>query len=77
MRAGPKGIIDAPPLDLAGYPTDRAERRMRFIEQHLITPRGHGANQPFNLRQFQRQIIHGSFAPECSSEQPITSPIRD
>lgn len=63
MRAGPKGVVSADPLDLGGYPADRAERRMRFVADHLVTPRGHGAGEPFNLRQFQRQIVQGAFAP--------------
>lgn len=63
MKAGPKATIDVPPLDLRGYPRHRAKRRERFIAEHLITPRGSGAGQPFALRAFQRDIIRGAFAP--------------
>ncbi len=63
MRAGPKGTITADPLDLSGFPAGRAKRRERFIGEHLITPRGHGAGEPFKLRPFQREIIHRAFAP--------------
>lgn len=63
MKAGPKGNIDVLPLDLSGYPAGRAKRRQRFIGEHLITPRGHGAGAPFVLRPFQREIIAGAFTP--------------
>ena len=63
MRAGPKGTITADPLDLSGFLAGRAKRRERFIGEHLITPRGHGAGEPFKLRPFQREIIHRAFAP--------------
>ncbi|WP_084021655.1 terminase large subunit domain-containing protein [Mycobacterium avium] len=63
MRAGPKGNVTAAPLDLSRYPAGRAARRERFIGEYLVTPRGHGAGEPFNLRGFQREIVRGSFAP--------------
>jgi phage terminase large subunit-like protein len=63
MRAGPKGTIDVPRLDLSGYPRRRSGLRERFIADHLITPRGHGAGEPLALRPFQREIIRGAFAP--------------
>lgn len=63
MRAGPKGTVKAIPIDFSAWPTDRATRREDFITAFLITPRGHGAKEPFNLRNFQRHIIRGSFAP--------------
>lgn len=61
-KAGPKGQITVEPLDFGHYPTDRAERRMRFIEEFLVIPRGQGAGDPFRLRDFQRQIVEGAFA---------------
>ena len=63
MRAGPKGTVKADPLDFTGWPSNRARRREKFIGEYLITPRGHGAGEPFKLRPFQREIIRGSFAP--------------
>lgn len=63
MRAGPKGTVRAVPLDFSRYPADRARRREKFIGQYLVTPRGHGAGEPFRLRTFQREIIGGAFAP--------------
>lgn len=63
MRAGPKGTVKADPLDFSGWPADRAQRRVRFIGEYLVTPRGVGAKEPFDLRPFQREIIAGAFAP--------------
>jgi len=63
VKAGPKGTIAAPPLDLSCYPTNRAGRRERFVTEHLVTPRGAGAGEPFTLRAFQREIVRGAFAP--------------
>ena len=36
-----------------------ARARLQFIGEYLITPRGHGAGEPFQLRPFQREIIRG------------------
>ena len=63
MKAGPKRQISVAPLDFADYPDGRAARRQKFIGDYLITPRGHGANQPFKLRDFQNELIEGAFAP--------------
>ena len=62
MRAGPKGSITAEPLDFRGWPRDRAKRRLRFIREFLVVPKGHGAGKPVRLREFQREIIAGAFA---------------
>lgn len=61
--AGPKKAITAPPLTFEDYPQDRAERRLRFIREYLVTPRGHGVREPFNVRAFQGDMIRGAFAP--------------
>ncbi len=50
MRAGPKGAVTAEPLTSKRWSPDRAKGRERFIGQYLITPRGHGAGEPFKLR---------------------------
>jgi phage terminase large subunit-like protein len=63
MKSGAKGTITADPLAFSGWPSGRAKRRERFIGEYLITPRGHGAGEPFNLRPFQREIVAGAFAP--------------
>lgn len=59
--AGPKKAITAAPLDFSDYPEDRAERRLRFIREFVITPRGHGAREPFKVRDFQAEIVRGAF----------------
>lgn len=64
--AGPKKAITAAPLEFDGYPVDRAERRLRFIREYVITPRGRGAREPFKVRDFQDEIIRGAFAPGVS-----------
>lgn len=61
MAAGPKAAIKVPPLDLKGYPRDRAKRRVRFIHNHLFVPRGHGAGKTVKLRDFQKEIITEAF----------------
>ncbi|NNH69177.1 terminase large subunit [Nocardia uniformis] len=62
MKAGPKGAIKAAPLDFTGWPKDRAARRIRFIKEYIITPSGVGEAKPMVLREFQKEIIRGSFA---------------
>lgn len=61
MKAGPKGQIEAPPLDFTGWPRDRAARRIQFIETFVVVPKGTGAGKPLRLREFQRELIEGSF----------------
>lgn len=63
MRAGAKGTIKVEPLTFKGYPRDRAKRRLRFIKDYLVTPKGHGAGKPVQLRDFQKEIITGAYAP--------------
>lgn len=63
LKAGPKGKIEVPPLDLAGWPRDRAKRRERFIREYVVTPKGHGALQPMRLRPWQTEIVRGAYAP--------------
>lgn len=61
MGAGPKKAITAAPLDLSALPKARAARRLAFIKQYLIVPKGHGAGKPVRLRAFQNEIIRGAF----------------
>ncbi len=63
MRAGPKGTIKVEPLDFSDYPDDRATRRLRFIAEYLLVPKGVGAKKPVALREFQRDIVEKVFAP--------------
>ncbi len=50
MRAGPKGSIDVAPLSFVGWPRDRAKPRERFIREHSVVHRGHGAGKRVRLR---------------------------
>lgn len=63
MAFGPKKAIEVAPLDFKGWPKDRAKRRERFIKDFLVVPRGHGAGNPVALRDFQKELIRGAFAP--------------
>ena len=59
MRAGPKGTLSAPPLDLRRYPRRGGARATRFIERYVTVPKGTGARRRMKLRPWQRQIIAG------------------
>lgn len=61
-RPGPKAQITAAPLEFDHYPEARAARRLAFIAEYLLIPRGHGEGSPFLVRDFQREIIEGAFA---------------
>lgn len=63
MKSGAKGTIKADPLDFTGWPRDRAKRRMRFVREYVLTPKGAGAQKPMKLRPWQREIVAGAFAP--------------
>ena len=62
MRAGPKGNIEAAPLDFSDWTTARAERRIRFVDEYVVTPKGVGALEPMRFRPWQREIVSGAFA---------------
>lgn len=62
-KAGPKARIEAPPLDLTGWPQGRAARRLRFIREYLLVPKGVGAGEPVALRTFQTALVKEVFAP--------------
>lgn len=62
MRAGPKGNIEAAPLDFSDWTTARAERRIRFVDEYVVTPKGVGALEPMRFRPWQREIVAGAFA---------------
>lgn len=67
MKSGAKGQITVPPLSFKGWPKDRAARRVRFAHTYCTVPRGHGAGDPLRLREFQREIVAGAFAPGVRS----------
>ena len=62
MKAGPKKPVDVPALDLTHLPEARAERRIAFVDEFVIVPKGVGAGESIELRDFQREIIRGAFA---------------
>jgi phage terminase large subunit-like protein len=59
MRAGPKGTVTAPPLDLRRLPSRGGARAVRFIERYVTVPKGTGARRRMRLRPWQRQIVAG------------------
>ena len=62
LKAGPKGEIEVPPLDFAGWPRSRAGRRLKFIREFVVVPRGKGAGKGLKVRPWQREIVEGAFA---------------
>ena len=59
MRAGPKGQVTAPPLDLRRLPRRGGARAIAFIERYVTVPKGTGARHRMKLRPWQREIIRG------------------
>jgi len=58
MKAGPKGSLSAPPLDLRGCPRPgRPLYRLHWALRHRS--QGHRGPSPAKLRPWQRQIVHG------------------
>lgn len=66
-KAGPKARIEVDPLDFDGWPVERAARRLRFVEEFVIVPKGVGAKSAFVVRPWQREIIEGAFGPGVRS----------
>jgi phage terminase large subunit-like protein len=59
MKAGPKGTIAAPPLDLRRLPKRGGSRAIAFVERYVTLPKGTGARRRMRLRPWQRAIVHG------------------
>lgn len=59
MKAGPKGTVTAPPLDLRRLPRRGGDRCIRFVERYISVPKGTGARKRMKLRPWQRAIVHG------------------
>ena len=59
MKAGPKGVIVAPPLDLRRLPKRGGARCIAFIERYVTVPKGTGAKRRMRLRPWQRAIVRG------------------
>lgn len=62
MKSGAKGAIQAAPLRFSRYPEERAARRLKFIADYLVVPKGVGAGKPVRLRDFQTDIVEAAFA---------------
>jgi phage terminase large subunit-like protein len=72
VRAGPKGQIEATPLDLSKLPHAGPKRVVSFIEGFLLIPKGVGARKPFRVRKWQREIITGLFPHPNTGPRPRT-----
>jgi phage terminase large subunit-like protein len=59
MKAGPKGTLSAPPLDLRRLGRRGGDRCIRFVERYITVPKGTGARKRMKLRRWQREIVHG------------------
>jgi phage terminase large subunit-like protein len=59
MRAGPKGQVTAPPLNLRRLPRRGGARAIAFIERYVTVPKGTGARHRMKLRPWQREIVRG------------------
>jgi phage terminase large subunit-like protein len=59
MKAGPKGTVTAPPLDLRRLPKRGGSRAVAFVERYVTVPKGTGARRRLRLRPWQRAIVHG------------------
>jgi phage terminase large subunit-like protein len=59
MKAGPKGTVTAPPLDLRRLPKRGGSRAIAFVERYVTLPKGTGARRRMKLRPWQREIVHG------------------
>jgi phage terminase large subunit-like protein len=60
-RAGPKGEVTVPSLDLRRLPPSGGARAVAFVERFLTVPKGTGAKRRLKLRDWQRDIVHGLF----------------
>jgi phage terminase large subunit-like protein len=59
MKAGPKGTLSAPPLDLRRLGRRGGDRCIRFAERYITVPKGTGARRRLKLRPWQREIVRG------------------
>jgi hypothetical protein len=58
MKAGPKGTLSVPPLDLRRLPKRGGSRAIAFVERSVTVPKGTGARRRLKLRPWQREIVH-------------------
>jgi phage terminase large subunit-like protein len=61
VKAGPKGLVEAPPLDLRRLPKLGGSRATAFVERFVRVPKGTGARRRLKLRPWQKEIVHGLF----------------
>jgi len=61
VKSGAKGLIKAELLEFEGWPRARAARRLRFIREYVLVPRGKGVGKRFRVRPWQREIVKGAF----------------
>jgi phage terminase large subunit-like protein len=59
VKAGPKGVLSAPPLDLRRLPKRGGARCIAFCERYIVVPKGTGARRRLKLRPWQREIVGG------------------
>jgi phage terminase large subunit-like protein len=59
VRAGPKGTVTAPPLNLRRLPRRGDARAAAFIERYVTVPKGTGARRRLRIRPWQREVIRG------------------
>jgi phage terminase large subunit-like protein len=59
VKAGPKGTLSAPPLDLRRLPKRGGARCIAFCERYITVPKGTGAKHRLKLRPWQREIVRG------------------
>lgn len=60
-RAGAKGAITVDPLDFGGWPEPGWERLVRFVREFVVVPKGVGAGEPFELRDWQVDLVRELF----------------
>src|SRR5215216_5868647 len=59
MKAGPKGTLSVPPLDLRRLGSRGGDRCIRFVQRYIAVPKGTGARKRLRLRPWQRDIVRG------------------
>jgi phage terminase large subunit-like protein len=74
VKAGPKGIPDAPPLDLRRLPKRGGARYIAFIGRYIRVPKGTGAGHRMRLRPWQQRIARGLFDEPRPREGLVSIP---
>jgi phage terminase large subunit-like protein len=74
VKAGPKVLPSAGPLDLSHLPASGGDRVIEFIQHYCRIPKGVGARGPFLLRDWQRDIVHALFDDPRPSTGVVSLP---